>query len=41
MTTIKFKNGDNWENMALSCYPVGSVYMSENSTSPATIFGGT
>lgn len=25
----------------LACYPVGSIYMSTNSTSPATLFGGT
>ena len=25
----------------LTCYPVGSIYMSVNSTSPATLFGGT
>ena len=41
MATIKFKNGNNWENVALSCYPVGSVYMSISSTSPSAIFGGT
>lgn len=28
-------------NLALAAYPVGSIYMSVNSTSPATIFGGT
>ena len=28
-------------NTALAAYPVGSIYMSVNSTSPATLFGGT
>lgn len=25
----------------LACYPIGSIYMSTNNTSPATLFGGT
>lgn len=29
------------KNAALAAYPVGSIYMSVNSTSPATLFGGT
>ena len=28
-------------NIALSIYPVGSIYMSVNSTSPSSLFGGT
>lgn len=28
-------------NSALSAYPVGSIYLSVNSTSPTTLFGGT
>jgi hypothetical protein len=33
---------DDWTtNISLMSYPVGSVYMSLNSTSPATLFGGT
>ena len=28
-------------NLALMAYPIGSIYMSVNSTSPATLFGGT
>ena len=31
----------NNQNILLSLYPVGSVYISTNSTSPATLFGGT
>lgn len=30
-----------WANIADVVYPVGSIYMSVNSTSPATLFGGT
>jgi hypothetical protein len=30
-----------WYNEALQAYPIGSIYMSVNSTSPATLFGGT
>ena len=31
----------NWYSAGLLAYPVGSIYMSVNSTSPATLFGGT
>lgn len=31
----------NNQNIMLSLYPVGSIYMSVNSTNPQTIFGGT
>lgn len=31
----------NNQNIMLSLYPVGSIYMSVNSTSPETLFGGT
>ncbi|MDD6561356.1 MAG: hypothetical protein PUF17_10405 [Lactimicrobium massiliense] len=30
-----------WSKMKDKMYPVGSIYMSVNSTSPATIYGGT
>lgn len=29
------------KDIGLAAYPVGSIYMSVNSTSPATLFGGT
>lgn len=29
------------QSSALAAYPIGSIYMSVNSTSPATLFGGT
>lgn len=33
-------NFDSVGNLALFCYPVGSVYISVNPTSPASLFGG-
>lgn len=30
-----------WENAALAAWPVGSIYLAYNHTSPATLFGGT
>lgn len=41
MTTIRVKRGSKWENIALTSYPVGSVYISYVNTSPAVLFGGT
>ena len=35
------ENGYNIENIMLSTYPVGSIYMSVNNTNPSTLFGGT
>ena len=35
------ESGYNIENIMLSTYPVGSIYMSVNNTSPSTLFGGT
>lgn len=31
----------SWQNEALVAYPVGAIYISSNSTSPASLFGGT
>ena len=35
------KNGNNIENIMLSNYPVGSIYLSVDSANPSTKFGGT
>ncbi len=36
--TIKYKNGNSWVDIL---HPVGSFYMSTQSTSPSSLFGGT
>ena len=41
MASIKYKNGSSWVDIRNTLYPVGSIYMSTSSTSPATLFGGT
>lgn len=33
--------GKSWSEMMLEIYPVGSIFMSVNETSPASLFGGT
>lgn len=38
--SVKF-NGKTWSQMLLTIYPIGSIYMSLESTSPASLFGGT
>ena len=35
------ESGYNIENIMLSTYPVGSIYMSVSNTNPSTLFGGT
>lgn len=37
----KIKEKINAKASILDCYPVGAIYMSMSSTSPATLFGGT
>lgn len=34
-------DGKTWAEMLLEIYPVGSIYMSVNNVSPASLFGGT
>jgi hypothetical protein len=42
MTTIKYKNNNTWSNLVLDAiYPVGSIFYTTSTTSPATLFGGT
>lgn len=37
---LKYKSGNSWIDYNLVVYPVGAVYISYNSTSPASLFGG-
>lgn len=38
---LYIKNGSSWVNYnLLNAYPVGAIYASANSTSPASLFGG-
>ena len=39
--SVMYKNGSIWENLMLEAYPVGAIYISSDSTSPASLFGGT
>ena len=39
--TLGTKTFANEKDIGLAAYPVGSIYMSVNATSPATLFGGT
>lgn len=41
MATLKFKNGTQWVDFLETVYPVGSVYLTFENTSPADLFGGT
>lgn len=34
-------NGKTWAQMLTAVYPVGAIYLSASSTSPASLFGGT
>ena len=41
MTALKYKEGSVWKDYIDIVYPVGSIYMSHDTTSPADLFGGT
>lgn len=38
--SVMYKNGSKWVNLMLQAYPVGALYLSFSSTSPASLFGG-
>lgn len=40
-TYINYKINSNNDSIVDMIYPVGSIYMSMNNTSPETLFGGT
>lgn len=39
MANLKYKSGSSWVSYNLAIYPVGAVYISYSSTSPASLFG--
>lgn len=41
LTSINLKIGSSWTTLSSLTYPVGAYYLSNNSTSPASLFGGT
>lgn len=41
LKNINFKVSNSWVDAGALAWPVGSIYMSTSSTSPATYFGGT
>ena len=41
MTNANLFDGKTWSELMLAIYPVGSIYISANETSPASLFGGT
>ena len=41
LTKISIKDSSSWNSFLDLIYPIGSLYFSSNSTSPATRFGGT
>lgn len=41
LATVSFKDSSSWYTLLNLIYPIGSLYFSYTSTSPATRFGGT
>lgn len=41
LANISIKDNSSWNTLLNLVYPVGSFYLSQNSTSPASRFGGT
>lgn len=41
MANIYYKNGSSWTSLLSIVYPVGSIYLTINNTSPANLVGGT
>ena len=39
--SVMYRNGSNWVNLMSQAYPVGAIYISSKSSSPASLFGGT
>lgn len=40
MPSLYYKNDSTWEQIQLVSFPVGAIYMSYTSTSPASFIGG-
>ena len=38
--SVMYKNGSSWRDLMLQAYPIGAIYLSYTSTSPASLFGG-
>ena len=41
LASINLKIGSSWTTLSSLTYPVGAYYLSNSSTSPASLFGGT
>ena len=41
MAQLYYKNGSSWINALSVFYPVGAYYLSNSSSSPSSLFGGT
>lgn len=41
MAQLYYKNGSSWVNALSVFYPIGAYYLSNSSSSPSSLFGGT